>query len=165
MKLLELTLHAYGAFKDRRLDFSSRPSALHVIYGPNEAGKSTTLRAIIGLLYGIDRHSPDAYLHGGPNLRIGARLCDAHGHELVLSRRKGIKNTLLDQHGEPIDEALLTRMLGGVSQSVFLTMFGLDHDRLRQGGEQLGRGRGDFGRELVPGRASAHSASTTRFAR
>jgi uncharacterized protein YhaN len=119
-----------------------------VIYGPNEAGKSTTLRAIIAFLYGIEQKTPDAFLHGGPNLRIGARLCDASGHELSLYRRKGVKNTLLDERGEPADEALLARMLGGVSQAAFLTTFGLDHERLREGGEQLGRGRGELGESL-----------------
>ena len=42
----ELLLDCYGIFRDRRLDFSGETVRLHVVYGPNEAGKSTVLSAI-----------------------------------------------------------------------------------------------------------------------
>ena len=55
MKIAHLYLKAYGAFSGRRLDFDNGDGAnFHVIYGPNEAGKSTTLRALTGLLFGIN---------------------------------------------------------------------------------------------------------------
>ncbi len=148
MRLLELRLLAYGAFTDLQLDFSRPAPALHLIYGPNEAGKSTTLRAILGLLYGIDERTSDAYLHRREQLRIGGRLRDAAGHELSCVRRKGKKDTLLGPNGKPIDEARLSRMLGGLPEAVFVGMFGLDHERLRKGGEQLRLGQGDLGESL-----------------
>ena len=148
VRLLELSLLAYGAFRDRRFDLSAPPPAMHVLYGANEAGKSTALRAILGLLYGIDRRTPDAYLHGNANLRIGARLCDAAGRELQVVRRKGDKDTLLDAHGAVLDEMQLQRLLGGMQEGVFRSMFGLDHARLRKGGEQLRLGQGDLGESL-----------------
>ena len=48
MRFLELSLIAYGAFRERRFDLSAPAPALHVLYGANEAGKSTALRAILG---------------------------------------------------------------------------------------------------------------------
>ena len=54
---------------------SPRPG-LHVVLGRNEAGKSTTLRAITGLLYGIDTKTPDAHVHKFGDLRIGGVLDD-----------------------------------------------------------------------------------------
>ena len=45
MKILELALHAFGPFTDVVLDLSAGQEGLHLIYGPNEAGKSSALRA------------------------------------------------------------------------------------------------------------------------
>ena len=45
MRFERLDILRYGALTDRGLDF--RPDArLHVVYGPNEAGKSSALAAI-----------------------------------------------------------------------------------------------------------------------
>jgi uncharacterized protein YhaN len=148
VRLLELEIVGFGAIANRRIDLSRGDGALQLIYGPNEAGKSTTLRAILGLLFGIDHHSPDAKLFGSDALRLRAKLCDADGRVLAISRRKGSKNTLLDAADEPLDEAVLQRALGGLTAPVFRTMFGLDHERLRAGGEQLRLGQGDLGESL-----------------
>jgi len=147
VKLLELRLQAFGRFSGVALDFS-RDGALHLVYGPNEAGKSTTLRAIAGLLFGIPATTRDAHLHRMPDLRIGARLGDGNGTVIDVVRRKGNKNTLLDAGENAIDEGVLRRLLGGVGEDLFRTMFGLDHESLRAGGEALLRGQGDVGESL-----------------
>jgi uncharacterized protein YhaN len=147
MKLVELSLIAFGSFEDERIDLSGDGPVLHVIYGPNEAGKSTALRAITGLLYGVAERTSDAYLHDTKALRVGGRLTFA-GQELEVVRRKGRKNTLLDKAGAPTDEAKLSRALGGVSREQFLTMFGLDHRTLREGARALLRGDGGLGESL-----------------
>jgi hypothetical protein len=67
---------------------------------------------------------------------------------VYLVRRKGKENTLLDREGRPVDEAVLARLLGGVSEEQFLTMFGLDHESLRRGGDALLLGKGDVGESL-----------------
>ncbi|MEZ5599737.1 MAG: AAA family ATPase [Candidatus Competibacteraceae bacterium] len=88
MKIEHLYLKAFGAFSERRLDFTGGPD-FHVIYGPNEAGKSTTLRALIGLLFGIEERTADDFVHSKPNLRIGAALATADAGRLAIMRRKG----------------------------------------------------------------------------
>lgn len=50
MKLLELHLDGFGRLVDRAFAFSP---GFNLIYGPNEAGKSTLQRAILALLYGF----------------------------------------------------------------------------------------------------------------
>ncbi len=45
MRVDRLRLIAYGPFTGRELDLSSGAQGLHVIFGPNEAGKSSALRA------------------------------------------------------------------------------------------------------------------------
>ena len=148
MRVDKLELLAFGPFTNRVLDFSAHPRALQLVYGPNEAGKSSTLRALIALLYGIDVRTSDAHLHDMTRLRIGATLSDEAGNQLRVIRRKGTKNTLLDGAGEPLGEAALTPLLGGLDEKLFRQMFGLDHERLREGAEALLRGGGQLGEVL-----------------
>ncbi|MDG4560631.1 MAG: AAA family ATPase [Candidatus Competibacter sp.] len=155
MKIEHLYLKAFGAFSERRLDFTGGP-AFHVIYGPNEAGKSTTLRALIGLLFGIEERTADDFVHSKPNLRIGAALATADAGRLAVMRRKGRKQTLfaLDEVGgeertdQPLAEDMLTRLLGGLDEGLYRALFGLDHDELIRGGEALLEGKGDIGQSL-----------------
>ncbi|XXX74936.1 AAA family ATPase [Sorangium sp. So ce134] len=148
MQILELHLLAFGPFTDLRLDFSSPSPGLHVIYGPNEAGKSTALRAIRGLLYGIPHITPDAHLHHNTDLRVGGRLAGRGDAALAFVRRKGRVKTLRDPDDNPLDDAALAPLLGGVTEELFRTSFGLDHDTLRQGAEALLQGKGDVGQSL-----------------
>ena len=53
MRLAELHLRAFGHFSDVRVDLDAGRPALHVVYGHNEAGKSTTLRAVTGLFFWV----------------------------------------------------------------------------------------------------------------
>ena len=46
MKLLRLDLLTYGPFTDQSLSLDAGDCGLHVIFGPNEAGKSSALRAL-----------------------------------------------------------------------------------------------------------------------
>ena len=57
MKFERIELERFGHFESLSLDLRG-PSGLVVIHGPNEAGKTTLLRAIHGLLFGIDERSP-----------------------------------------------------------------------------------------------------------
>lgn len=146
MRILRLDLLAYGPFRGASLDFSA--SGLHVVLGKNEAGKSTTLRAITGLLYGIDRRTRDAHVHKPGELRVGGLLEGPGGEHVRVVRRKGDANTLLDDAGKPIDEAILLRLLQGVTKETFESAFGLDHVKLREGAEALLDGKGSLGESL-----------------
>ena len=52
MRFDRLHLLRYGAFDDCEIRFR-QDAQLHLIYGPNEAGKSATLAAISDLLFGF----------------------------------------------------------------------------------------------------------------
>ena len=148
MRLLRLDLTAFGPFTGVALDLDSEGPALHVVYGHNEAGKSTALRALSGVLFGIPERTQDAHLHPMDRLRVGAVLASSDGGRISIVRRKGRKNTLLDGDGEPVDEALLARCLRGITRERFATAFALDHETLRSGAEALLAGRGDVGESL-----------------
>ena len=62
MRIERLDLIAYGVFDDHSLDLKG--PGVHLVHGPNEAGKSTTLSALDQLLYGMDHNARYAFRHG-----------------------------------------------------------------------------------------------------
>jgi uncharacterized protein YhaN len=149
VKLLKLDLRAFGPFTDVSLDLSAGSEGLHVIYGPNEAGKSSALRALEQMLFGIPARSADDFLHSYQNLRIGATLQMGGKPPIGFLRRKGAKNTLLGpDNTTPLDEGLLKPFLGGMDRELFATMFGIGHEQLVEGGKQLVSGSGNVGQVL-----------------
>ncbi|HJX00831.1 MAG TPA: AAA family ATPase [Terriglobales bacterium] len=147
MRIDSIDLIRYGHFSDRSLDFSSRQPDFFVIYGDNEAGKSTLLRAISALFFGVPAKTPDAHSCKGSELRIGATA--SHGRErLSFRRRKGTTATLLDGRESQIQENALGAFLPELDRDRFEQFFCLDHQRLREGGEELLRGKGDVGSAL-----------------
>jgi uncharacterized protein YhaN len=60
MRLSRLNLTRYGKFTGFFVDFGAKAPGkpdFHVIFGPNEAGKTTTLTAYLDLLFGIEKNS------------------------------------------------------------------------------------------------------------
>ncbi len=149
MRILELDLIAYGLFEKKTLDLSKGREGLHIIFGPNEAGKSTALRALKALLYGIPTRTPDNFKHRYNDLRVGATIRLADGSEIPFIRRKGHKNTLRDENDrKKLDDSFLTKLLSGVNADLFSNFFGINHISLREGGKDILSGEGDAGQAL-----------------
>jgi uncharacterized protein YhaN len=148
MRFEELTIERYGAFDARTLSLQDQPG-LVVIYGLNEAGKSTWLSAIADFLYGVPQNSPHGQIFGNDQIRLGARLVLTNGKSLTLRRRKGRGTTLTSLDSKPVDESVLLSVLGPTSKERFTTLFGLGHKDLRSGGERLMQADGDIGRLVV----------------
>ena len=149
MRLISLNLKAVGPFTEVVLDLSAGEPGLHMIYGPNEAGKTSTLRALSHLLFGFPQRSADNFVHPNEQLRIGATLSHSDGEQLEILRRRGNKNTVRG----PDDSSIiaperLARFLGGINQETFETMFGIDHQRLTKAGEEIRTGKGQLGEML-----------------
>lgn len=148
MKLKNLQLLRFGPFTDFVLDLDKGNGNFHLVYGLNEAGKSTTRRAILGLLFGIAETTSDDHVHKKPDLRIGAEIENASEKTLEIVRRKGRKATLLDTDNNPISEDVLIDALGGVNKPLFETGFSLSHESLLQGARDLLSGKGELGESL-----------------
>ncbi|MDF1609423.1 AAA family ATPase [Hoeflea sp. YIM 152468] len=150
MRLNRLDLTRYGKFTDHVIDFGSAPkdgADLHIVYGPNEAGKSTLFNAWLDLLFGIGVQSSYNFLHPYPTMRIGAAI-DIGGEVREFARIKRTQNSLLDGRDQPISEAALLAGLGGLDRDSYKTMFSLDDETLEQGGESILASRGDLGELL-----------------
>ena len=154
MRIERLDLTAFGKFTDSVIDFSVSSAAepvrrFHLVVGPNESGKSTSLRAIKSLLYGFPQLAQDNYIHTNAQMRVGGVLVHDDGTRLECVRRRGRKATLRDASDDAeVDESELLSMLGGVDRDSFEARFGLSHDELVRGGAQILSGEGDLGELL-----------------
>jgi uncharacterized protein YhaN len=149
MRIRRLDLLRYGRFTDAVLDFSPHSPDLHIVFGPNEAGKSTALSAIEDLLFGIPQNTSLNFVHQYSSMRIGA-LLQKNGDSLEVRRRKGNKETLLTPDEAVIagGDGALAPFLGGADQRFFSRMFSLDHLRLRQGGREILEAQDEVGQML-----------------
>lgn len=163
MKIVRLQLEAFGPFTDKVLDFTEGP-ALHLIHGPNEAGKSSALRAITDLRFGIPFRSPDNFIHPHNQLRIAGVFIDERGAQIGLRRHKGRGQTLSAfdptsgaELAAGIGPGLERALTGGLSREEFELLFGLDHERLRAAGRRLLEGEGELGSALFEASAGTRN--------
>jgi uncharacterized protein YhaN len=157
MKLRELHLTAFGPFTDRKLDFGSAEQSVVFVHGPNEAGKSSTLRAISDLRFGIPTQSRDNFVHEHRNMLLGGVLADRNDNRYHVNRRKGRSATLCYADGSAVPPEIEALITGGLSKDDYEAMFGLDHERLRKGGEALLAGQGEVGAALFEASAGVRS--------
>lgn len=148
MRLTELSLEKYGGCASRELTIPET-AGLTVVYGANEAGKSTCLEAISDFLFSIPKNTQRGSLFGYDGMRIGATMLMADGSTVTLKRRKGNGKTLADLSGTALDDTVLAPVLGAITRERFETLFGLNHETLRNGGERLLHADGDIGRLIV----------------
>lgn len=161
MKIEQLHLIAYGPFTDAALDFSQPHGAMHLVFGPNEAGKSSALRALRSLLFGIPVRTGDNFRHPHPKLRIGACLTHSDGRQITLVRRKGQGKTLRAKDDRTVlEESALHPFLGGVDRDFFEQMFAIGHEDLVRGGEDIVAGGGRVGQALFAAGAGLNRLQT-----
>ena len=145
MRIERLDLAAFGHFTDHTLELGGAGADgvdLHLVYGPNEAGKSTMLAAIGELLYGMPHRSAWAFRHDNAVLEIGARLEDGDGAFEV--RRH--KNRLVDGDGRALEaDAIDTHRLG---LDEYRARFSLDEKTLEKGSDAILEQQGELGAAL-----------------
>jgi uncharacterized protein YhaN len=147
MRLSELNLLKYGRFDGCDLRFPSQTPDLQIIFGPNEAGKSTTMSAISDLLFGFPHVTTFDFRHDQRLLRVGA-VIEVDGEPFAFRRKKGRNGTVLDGEERVLDEGRLTTLLAGYTTDSFQRMFSLDHERLRRGGEAILQAQDDIGQAI-----------------
>lgn len=162
MIIQKLQFHPFGPFEDKTINFSNSAAGLHIIYGHNEAGKSSSLRAITDLLFGFQHITPDNWRYENKSLRISADLQVEDGQKLTLSRYKRRNNDLLNYLTEEVvEQQFLSKFLGNIDRETFLHTFGISHDSLRLGVESILAAGGDLGHALFT--ASSGLNSLTRL--
>jgi uncharacterized protein YhaN len=166
MRLRRLDLTRYGKFTNAVIDFGEAIADapdLHIVYGPNEAGKSTAFRAFLDLLFGIEMQSPFNFLHPYDTMRVGGCLeLSVGARELV--RIKVRHQSLRDGANQPVSESLLAGDLGGLDRAAYRSMFSLDDDTLETGGDAILASNGELGQLLFSASAGLAELSGTLIA-
>ncbi|SNT75873.1 AAA family ATPase [Paracoccus seriniphilus] len=162
MRLRQLSLDLFGQFSGKTYDFGAATPGkpdFHIIYGPNEAGKTTTMEAFLRLLYGFPHRDGYDFLHQRKNLRVSGVLdIDGQSHDLVrLPKRDG---SLVDGSGNALPEMILQNALGRLSLDDYRTLLCLDDETIEKGGEEIVKSRGDIGKLLFS--AAAGVSDLTR---
>lgn len=149
MRLARLDLLRYGRFTDASIELPRAERDIHIVFGPNEAGKTTSLTAIEDMLFGIPERSPYNFLHSYDVMRVGAVL-ENGGDCFEFQRRKTRRDMILGPDGNPLsgDERLLAPFLGGADRIYFDRMFNLSHGRLAEGGRAIIEAKDDVGQML-----------------
>lgn len=148
MRIDRLHLRAYGPFRDCSLDFRDGEAGVHVVYGDNEAGKSSALRGLRAALFGIPKTTNDAFGMDRKEMRVGAELRE--GQEIIsyLWRRRD-KQPLWDDNDEnALPDDALAPFLKGLTPDHFRDFFGMHHTDLIRGGRLLTLGDTDLGTAL-----------------
>lgn len=152
MRIRHLDLIRIGPFTNQKLSFDKGEFGLHLVYGSNEAGKSSTLRALSQWLFGIpgETKSRDQFVHTHKDLRVGGTIENHEGQTLTCVRRSGGKKTSLKGENDKgtLDPAVLTSFLSGLTQEQFQTQFGIDLHQLVAGGKTIASGGGELGESL-----------------
>ena len=159
MRIERLDLISYGHLHDQTLDLSEPTAGLVVILGPNEAGKSTTMRAIGALFYGIGSRTPDHFGQGRPSLKVGAKLVSSRGATIEVVRQGLNAAPLVDLDGEVVPESRMLEIVGHAERSLFESLYRVDHQELANGSSALLEAEGELG-QLIFGASLGSSALT-----
>ena len=133
MRIEELYLDGFGHFHQRGIGPLSGP--VTVFYGPNEAGKSTTLAFIRAVLFGFPARFNSHYppltggRHGG-RITVSDSLGSVYGVERYAGARGGLS---IATHNGPASNAdgLLQRLTGNATPDLFRNVFAFSLDELQ----------------------------------
>ena len=148
MRFERIDLLAYGNFTAKTLDFSDPTKLVHVIYGPNEAGKSTLKDAIEELLFGFDVRTKYGFKHPYPQMALGAMLVNAANARISFVRKKRRSNQLFDETGAQLPMTALAPFVGGLTRSTYQNQFCLSRQSLIDGSTEIANGNGEVGESL-----------------
>lgn len=161
MRLRDFSLDLFGHFTGKTFDFGTRApgqSDFHVIYGPNEAGKTTTMEAYLRLLYGFPHREGYDFLHQRKNLKVSGTL-ELDGTPISLARLPVRNGSLRDQNDKVLPEATLQAQLGKLSDMEYRQLLCLDDETIEKGGEEIVNSKGDIGTLLFSAAAGLSDVS------
>ncbi len=137
MHITDLHIDRFGVWRDLALPLGG--PGLNVLYGPNEAGKSTLMRFIRACLYGgvPPRSEADSLPMTGEQTVAGGSLRLASDGETYTVRRSfaagGTSRVqLVGPENAPLPAERLNDLLGGTSEAVFDRLFAIDLYELQE---------------------------------
>ena len=153
MKIKKVRIDGFGKWHDQDFDFTANPQ---IIYGPNEAGKTTLMAFLVSILFGFaDGRGKNRFAQYIPKTTSnygGSLLVEINGHDYVIKRqrgRNGGKVSVTDSQGRQGGEQELKQLLGPMDRSLYQALFSfgqrdltavdeLNRDEWQQHLQQLG---------------------------
>ena len=139
MKITDLNIHGFGVWSGLKLDELS--DGLTVLHGPNEAGKTTLMQFIRGVLYGFATARRRRYLppvgggRGGGGIQVegaGGRFRIERFDESAVDAAELESLGIVDSDGVRHNEHLLETLLGGVDEATFSNVFAFGLSELQR---------------------------------
>ncbi len=140
MRIRRLSAKGLDSGAQIELEFAGRSPDLHIVFGPNEAGKSTVRQLLLDSLYGTESASNFSSLYGQGF--VVSTDVEAEGRESTTIARTRYRTSL--RIDSPLSETDIRRLyLAGRSRGGFELQNCFDHERLRTGGQSLLASDGD----------------------
>jgi uncharacterized protein YhaN len=130
MRIKDIQVDGFGVWNNLKLE--ELPPGVTVLYGPNEAGKTTLMQFVRTVLYGFSPLRRNRYLPpvfgGKPGGRV--RVSDGSG-EFLLQRYAAPEDgetdrghlSVVDGYGLPRDPSQLSLLLSGVDEPTYSNVF------------------------------------------
>jgi len=137
MKLAQLHIENFGVYHGRTFEFGE---GLQVIYGPNEAGKSTLLNVLRHAFFGFPHRNPYGAARSDKPVAVSARMRLADGRAIRFRRQKGQPDHVtgeIERERTELDAARLGALLGGAHDELFRHIFAFSLEELAAGEKSL----------------------------
>ena len=162
MRLCRLSIDRFGHFTDKKFDFGAvgdKPD-FHIIYGPNESGKTTAMEAVMRLFYGFLTREDYDFKHSRNNLQVSGVL-EIDGSQHHFTRLPTRSGSLVDtKTNRDLPEKTLATHLAGLSKENYHNLFYLNDETIVAGGEEIVQARGDIGQLLFSAATGMANLST-----
>lgn len=153
MKIKKAHIDGFGKWHDQDFDFTANPQ---IIYGPNEAGKTTLMAFLVSILFGFaDGRGKNRFAQYIPKTTSsygGSLLVEINGHDYLIKRQRGQnggKVSVTDSQGRQGGEQELKQLHGTIDRSLYQALFSfgqrdltavdeLNRDEWQQHLQQLG---------------------------
>jgi uncharacterized protein YhaN len=158
MKIKTIDIDGFGVWKTLKID--ELTDTMTVVYGPNEAGKTTLMQFVRAVLYGFTPERRKKYLppvHGGrPGGRL--RLADAVG-QFHIHRTAAPGDlpddcgpmSIIDDRGEERDPLKLADLLAGVDEPTYNNVFAIGLKEIQELGSLDETAAADYLYKLTSG--------------
>ena len=139
MRIRDIEIENFGLFSGHSLSFAA--DGFQLVFGPNEAGKSTLLQLIREVLFGFAERNPYAFANHNGAMAASAVVDLADGRTLRYRRRKGRTGVVVGEFedGDKLDADRLSQLFGNANRDLYEHVFGFSLDELAQGQESLKR--------------------------
>lgn len=130
MHIKELYIYGFGKWIDQKITFVDEKENITLIYGENEAGKSTLYHFIIYMFFNLPPRIRKQYM---PKMssRFGGEIVlhDKNGDDIVIQRTDN-RFILKTKFGNYEDESMLKSYLYNLSQETFEAIFAVKSEQL-----------------------------------